>query len=59
MKTVLEVSKKLKISPSRVIQLINDGRIKAKKFGSKNWLIVDYSAAIKRAKAGRPKKKGS
>lgn len=59
MKTVSEVAAKLEISPSRVIQLIRQGTIKAKKFGSKNWLIVNYSAAFKRAGPGRPKKKGS
>ena len=59
MKTVKEVAKILKLDPSRIIQLIHEGKIKAKKFGCKNWLIVNYSGAIKRNKAGRPKKKGN
>jgi excisionase family DNA binding protein len=53
MKTVAEVAKILGVNNSRVIQLIIDGRIEAKKFGAKNWMILDYSAALKRV-AGRP-----
>jgi excisionase family DNA binding protein len=57
--TVKEVAKVLSLDPSRIIQLIHEGKIKAVKFGCKNWMILDYANAVKRAKPGRPKKKGN
>lgn len=58
MKTVKEVAEVLKLDPSRIVQLIHEGKIKAKKFGRKNWAVFDYANAVKRPKPGRPKKKG-
>ncbi len=55
MKTVKETASILGISGSRVIQLIHQKKIQAKKFGSKNWVILSYRQALKRAKPGRPK----
>lgn len=57
MKTVKEVASILNLDPSRIIQLISEKKIKAKKFGHKNWAILDYSLAVNRCKPGRPKKK--
>jgi excisionase family DNA binding protein len=54
--TTQEAADKLGIDRSRVLRLIGDGRLKAKKYGPQ-W-IVDSSdlAAVKGRKPGRPKK---
>lgn len=54
--TINQTAAILGVHRSRVRQLIEQGRIKAKKLDARTWLVLDYSKALER-KTGKPRSK--
>lgn len=54
--TTVEAGKRLGVGTQRVRDLIENGRLKAQKYG-RDWMIEESEvASFKRGKPGRPKK---
>jgi excisionase family DNA binding protein len=55
--TTIDAAARLNVSPRRVGQLIQAGRLKAKKYG-RDWLIDERNlAAVADRKPGRPRRR--
>lgn len=53
--TTQEAAERLKITDARVRRLILDGRLPAKKFGKRSWMIEEQDLELlKGRKPGRP-----